>query len=103
MRYAFLLACVFATTTFAQQKKLIEFGWDEPDTAFMRQHIAQLEKTPFDGTVFTADAYDAKGTKINFMNECWGTRTFKGEEFSQALADLQATPFKKFKYNFLRF
>jgi hypothetical protein len=22
------------------QKKLIEFGWDEPDTAFIRQHMA---------------------------------------------------------------
>jgi len=22
-------------------KKLIEFGWDEPDTAFLRQHIEE--------------------------------------------------------------
>src|SRR4051794_22258594 len=33
-------------------KKLIEFGWDEPDTAFLREHIATMEQTPFDGTVF---------------------------------------------------
>jgi hypothetical protein len=25
-------------------KKLIEFGWDEPTTAFMKQHIAEMEK-----------------------------------------------------------
>lgn len=25
-------------------KRLIEFGWDEPDTAFMRQHIAEMER-----------------------------------------------------------
>ena len=26
-------------------KKLIEFGWDEPDTAFMRAHLAEMEAT----------------------------------------------------------
>jgi hypothetical protein len=29
-------------------KKLIEFGWDEPDIAFMRTHITELQGTPFD-------------------------------------------------------
>ena len=33
-------------------KKLIEFGWDEPDTGFLRRHRDQLEQTPFDGCVF---------------------------------------------------
>ena len=31
---------------------MIEFGWDEPDTAFMLKHVAEMEQTPFDGTVF---------------------------------------------------
>src|SRR3954451_1301335 len=30
------------------RKKVIEFGWDEPDTAFLRKHIARMERTPFD-------------------------------------------------------
>src|SRR2546425_6926249 len=38
----------------AEQKKLIEFGWDEPSTEFLRAHIAEMEKTPFDGVVFVA-------------------------------------------------
>jgi len=33
-------------------KKVIEFGWDEPDTAFLRQHIGQMERALFDGCVF---------------------------------------------------
>ena len=33
-------------------KKLIKMGWDEPDTRFMRAHIAQMERSPFDGCVF---------------------------------------------------
>ena len=40
----------------APAKKLIEFGWDEPDTGFLRRHRAQLERTPFDGCVFHVDA-----------------------------------------------
>ena len=27
-------------------KHLIEFGWDEPDTAFLRRHVAEMETTP---------------------------------------------------------
>jgi len=36
----------------AAEKKLIEFGWDEPDMAFMREHAAEMECSPFDGCVF---------------------------------------------------
>jgi hypothetical protein len=32
-------------------KRLIEVCWDEPDPAFMRRHLAQMEATPFDGCV----------------------------------------------------
>ena len=39
-----------------QDKRLIEFGWDEPDTAFLRRHRDQLEAAPFDGCVFHAVA-----------------------------------------------
>ena len=27
------------------RKQLIEFGWDEPGTAFLREHIAELQRT----------------------------------------------------------
>ena len=30
---------------------LIEWGWDEPGQAFLRTHIAQMERKPFDGVV----------------------------------------------------
>jgi len=47
--------------------KLIEFGWDEPDTAFMRVHIAEMEKTPFDGCVFHARCLGADGKPANML------------------------------------
>ncbi len=37
----------------AAGKKLIEFGWDEPDTAFMREQDAEMERSPFDGCGYT--------------------------------------------------
>ncbi len=87
-------------------KKLIEFGWDEPDTAFMRKHLAEMESTPFDGCVFHArylkgEGRDAKNSG-EFMWENWGSRAFKIEEFRQSIDDLKALKPKRFTQNFLR-
>src|SRR5882762_551505 len=84
-------------------KKLIEFGWDEPDTVFMRQHIAEMEKTPFDGCVFHIDYMKPNGRGGSFMWECWDTRSFTAEELNASLEDLKATKFTRFTHNFLRF
>src|SRR5262245_25300744 len=96
----FILLCSLCS---AQSKKLIEFGWDEPDTAYMRQHIATMEQTPFDGCVYHAKYDKPDGSKGDFLWECWGTKTFTEKDFATALADLKATQFKKFSHNFLRF
>ncbi len=32
-------------------KKVIEWGWDEPNTRFIRENIERMEKHPFDGPV----------------------------------------------------
>jgi len=33
------------------RKKLIEYGWDVPNPAFVREHIRDMEKLPFDGLI----------------------------------------------------
>jgi hypothetical protein len=90
-------------TTSRATKKLIEFGWDEPDTAFMREHIRQMEQTPFEGTVFHITYRKPDGGAGSFMNECWSARAFSDIELQPALDDLKATPFMRFTHNFLRF
>jgi hypothetical protein len=75
-------------------KKFIEFGWDEPDAAFMRRHAEQMEASPFDGCVFHLN---------NFTWEVWGTKKFTKEELQPQLDDLKAAPFRRFTSNFLRF
>jgi len=84
-------------------KYLIEFGWDEPTTAFMREHIAQMEQTPFDGTVYHVQYRKSDGTMGSFMNDCWGTQSFTDPQLQNALDDLRHTPFHTFTHNFFRF
>jgi hypothetical protein len=86
----------FAENAFAQSgKKLIEFGWDEPDTAYMRKHIAEMETNPFDGCVLHL-------TK-DFLWQTWSRRTFTEAELKPSIDDLANTPIKRFTHNFLRF
>ena len=62
----------------APAKKLIEFGWDEPDTSFLRGHLEELERTPFDGCVFHVDGAAPPGSPENFTWLGWGRRGFTG-------------------------
>jgi hypothetical protein len=79
-------------------KKLIEWGWDEPDTKFMRANVEKMERFPFDGLVFHATS----GKGANLAWEVWGTKEFTDDDFKQAVADLKATKFRRFTDRFLR-
>lgn len=92
-----------ATRPAAGERKLIEFGWDEPDTAFMRKHAAQMDASPFDGCVFHIVYSGPDGKAGNFTWECWGKRAFSSPELQGALDDLKGTTFKRLRHNFLRF
>jgi hypothetical protein len=46
------LAAEPATGVRALNKKLIEYGWDVPFPDFVRSHIREMERRPFDGLVF---------------------------------------------------
>ena len=87
----------------AAGKKMIEFGWDEPDTAFLRQHVGEMEQTPFDGCVFHVNFVGRDGATGNFTWQGWGERVFAEADLKRAMDDLKATPFRRFTDNFLRF
>ena len=88
-----LAVLVLALSLQAGGKKLVEFGWDEPDAAFMRAHAEEMEKSPFDGCVFHVNA---------FTWEVWGTKKFAKADLQPQLDDLKAAPFRRFNANFLR-
>ncbi len=81
---------------------LVEFGWDEPDPRFMREHIAQMQASPFDGCVFHVPYRRADGSSGNFSWEVWGRRRFTMADLDSARRDLLATRFGRFRENFLR-
>jgi hypothetical protein len=84
-------------------RKLIEFGWDEPATSFLRQHHEELARTPFDGCVFHVFARGSGGRSENFTWLAWGRRRFEPAELESARADLAALSGTAFRDNFLRF
>jgi hypothetical protein len=84
-------------------KKLIEFGWDEPDTAFMREHAAQMDATPFNGCVYHIRGKQTDGKYVDFLWSCWGKKAFTTQQVQHAIDDLKATRFQRLRHNFLRF
>jgi 7,8-dihydropterin-6-yl-methyl-4-(beta-D-ribofuranosyl)aminobenzene 5'-phosphate synthase len=87
-------------TSFAdgQAKKLIEWGWDEPDTKFIRENIEKMEEHPFDGLIF--HVVSSQGG--NFTWDMWGSRKFEVDEFRHSIDNLKATRFQRFTDRFLR-
>jgi hypothetical protein len=85
------------------RKQLIEFGWDEPDPAFMRAHIAAMQATPFDGCVFHPVA-DHDDPPPNFTWRCWSNVRYERDAFDACVTDLLAARASGgFSHNFLRF
>src|SRR5688500_12365834 len=84
-----LIVGALTAGSWAAEKKLIEFGWDEPDPDFMREQASQLERSPFHGCVFHVDARKPDGGKAgSFTWDAWGTRQFTMEELAPALKSL---------------
>jgi hypothetical protein len=79
-------------------RKLIEWGGNEPDTRFLRAHIEQMEKLPFDGVIF----HVVGDHNENICWDIWSDRRFAVTQFQKSLADLKATPFRRFTERFVR-
>lgn len=87
-----------------EARRLIEFGFDEPDTKFLREHADEMTRTPFDGCVFHVMARKPEGGgRENFIWECWGTRAFDEASVQAARDDLRAVRGHGLHHNFLRF
>ena len=71
-------------------KKIIEFGWDMPSAAFVRDNIREMEKRPFNGLIF------APGPRIPIT---WDPKPWDGSVIQ--LETLKAIRFEKFTDNFL--
>ena len=82
-------------------RKLIQWGWDEPDTAFLRRHLHDMERSPFDGCVFGV-RYGPQPGGGSFTWRLWGRRRFAREELADSFADLRALRPRRLRELFLR-
>jgi hypothetical protein len=97
----FLAAVVALAPSGPPAKKLLQWGWDQPDTAYLRDHLAEMERSPFDGCVFGV-RYVSAGTAGSFSWEAWGRRRFTASDLASAFADLRALRPRRFTELFLR-
>src|SRR5881394_2413821 len=86
---AVLVAFVCHSAEVVTDKKLIEFGWDEPGPAFMREHFAEMEQTPFDGCVFHVDYTKPTNGSGSFTWESCGSRACEMTELQKTVDDLK--------------
>ncbi|MGH7411498.1 MAG: hypothetical protein ACREJ6_10645 [Candidatus Methylomirabilis sp.] len=95
------LSLLLFTLTLSGCASLIEWGWDEPDQAFLRTHIAQMERKPFDGVVLHLTV---PGVAPDLANFSWhvADHRYQWHELRPAVEELQAVPFRRFRHNFLR-
>jgi hypothetical protein len=102
-----VLWCIPAWAQGPGAKKLIYFGWGVRDTQYVREHWQEMEQMPFDGTGIIV-AVDRQGwqqgrqaTDNQLGWQVMGKRSFRIEEFQEAIADLKAAKWRAFTDNFL--
>ena len=102
-------ACAELGPPVSPDKKLIAWGADVVQPAYLRQFIGELEaQLPIDGIVMTVDPDDFVREKIGLgaagRSLYWfGGKAFKPGDFTKAIADLKATRFQRFTDNFMGF
>jgi hypothetical protein len=86
-----LALAVFAggVSSAAPAKKLIEYGWDVPTPAQMRDQLAAMEKRPFDGLIF----------RLNGGHNAFMTKPLKPAAFAEDEQVLRALRFTNFQDN----
>jgi hypothetical protein len=72
-------------------KKLIEYGWDVPTPAQMRDELAAMEKRPFDGLIF----------RLNAGHNAFVTNALENAKFTEDKTILRGLQFTRFNNNFV--
>lgn len=94
------------TVVEAPHKKLIELGWDIPDTAFLRQNYEKMEQTtPFDGVIYELAQVakrDGQEPQKQSSQWLWDATPWDRATFQPAIDDLKSCAFKQFTDNFIR-
>ncbi len=89
---ALLLASICADSQVPlAEKKLIEYGWDVPTPAQMRDMLPQMEKRPFDGLIF----------RLSGGHNAFETKPLDPAKFAEDERILKDLRFSRFQHNFV--
>lgn len=84
--------------------KLLEWGWNTPPPDFVKEHIREMEKVPFDGLVLDLTTRVVKnGFSRSFGWNCCSSEPIELRDYSDSVTALRDTEFRRFTDNFLRF
>ena len=81
-------------------KKLIKWGADTPNSAYVREHARDMEQWPFDGIVIHADVM-VEGQRQWLHGQMFSTRKFTYDELEHIVADFKAAGLRRFTDNFM--
>ena len=95
------------------QFTVISFGWCTPDTKYLHDNVADVEKIPFDGatvqvgyprrdkgSAWSNNDRDNLGWKVFSKYRLYDPR-YTGDLTGPAIRDLATTPFKRYRSNYL--
>ena len=97
-------ACAESGPPVGPEKKLLAWGVNAVDSAYLQDHVGDLEKEyAVDGIVlgFVPDDWRARGQRGFQTRALFGGRRFSPEDFSETIAHLKQTKFSRFTDNFL--
>lgn len=101
LKYTFLLSALSICMMAAPAKKLIECSWSNPDTATLRQNIAQMEaSTPYQGVrIRLTPQGEGKAQKQSYKT-IFGKVRWQYDWFKEDIENLKNTRFVQFTDNF---
>ena len=82
------------------RKKLIATGWDHPDSQQLLDHLAEMEKQPFDGVVLELTGHTAEG-KSCLLRSTFSSEAWQPAWFQTNIDQLRACKCKRFTDNFI--
>ena len=85
-----------------KHKKVIGFAVNTVEPAYLREHVADVERMPLDGLVISVYPDDWKWSKTGQEGMFFGGRRFTRADFGKGLADLKAARFTRFTDNFIQ-
>src|ERR1051325_6429162 len=100
MKYLIFVLILIAPAYAQSENKILEIGWDSPSPVYVKEHIAEMEKLPFDGIIFglTANGFHDLSKRPDrqhgFAGRAFGAKKLDQADYSESVAALKSIKFR---------